>query len=361
MTRNQKATAETAPLRVASETATSVTQTTDITAQKPADDLAKETVDNEADAKLPQAEPNESRPDETLGSSAAIATNSADQKSVNTTSASQQQTGNDLGNPKMEAGDVAPGDRLPKSQPELKLADPSVVDADSAGQEPENKMGDSQPQSVDEKAQPAPSLDDLTRSAVEAQQVALKSDCYVTVLYFRGGLVLIELKAQLRKLGRRDFCEHTEAAGIKPWYRKRAMQIASHFKTEEACGGLPVLDALRAARKTPGTTTPKAPTKPTADAVSDSRPAATPLSTATAPTTGNTVTGTSNDDTAHTDGHTSDTPRVPRWRRAKKDDCAELTACEIDAGTKLLEAVEGDRQRAVHIVEVLTQLPQRLT
>ena len=87
-------------------------------------------------------------------------------------------------------------------------------------------------------------IEDLTKSIVETQGLALESDYCATVLYCRAGLQLVQLRATFRDLGRRDFCEYTLSTEIKPWFRKRAMKIARHHKTEDACQGLTVHDAL---------------------------------------------------------------------------------------------------------------------
>jgi hypothetical protein len=101
-----------------------------------------------------------------------------------------------------------------------------------------------------EKAQAAPfDPDELADAVAQIQQQAIESDCFTTVLYCRSGLKLLRLKSVFRELGRRDFCDHTENHGIKPWFRKRAMLIARHYGTEEACKGITLLDALHMARK----------------------------------------------------------------------------------------------------------------
>ena len=103
------------------------------------------------------------------------------------------------------------------------------------------------------KAQAAPfDADKTIKSVVAFQARAGKHGCFCTVLYCRSGLRLIEVKKVFKAVGRRDFCEHTERQGVQPWFRKRAMQIAQHFKTEERCKGILLLDALKMARKSGG-------------------------------------------------------------------------------------------------------------
>jgi hypothetical protein len=103
-----------------------------------------------------------------------------------------------------------------------------------------------------EKAQAAPfDLEARISRIAGLQRRALKHDRFCTVLYCRSGLQLIEVKKAFRSLGRRDFCGATERQGIQPWFRKRAMAIGRYFRTEEACKGIPLLEALKMSRKQP--------------------------------------------------------------------------------------------------------------
>ena len=134
------------------------------------------------------------------------------------------------------------------------------------------------------------------------------------------------------------FCSYTETAGIKPWFRKRAMQIAAKFKTDDACKDIPLLDALGIGQKEPIA----APVS--ADGVSPQHSTARTADTATATALG------------LPDPKADATSRgTPRWMTAKTENCDDLTGCEIEAGTRFLEAVQGNRDRAVHIIDVLCE------
>ena len=236
---------------------------------------------------------------------------------------------------------------------------PRMIEEESEEVAAEAKEPDSVSQAAaDEKAQVAPFyLGDLTQSALEKQQLALNAECSTTVLYRLAGIELLQLKARFRELRRRDFCAYTEAAGIKPWFRKRAMRIASHFKTEEACRNIPLLDALDEAKKQPTTNSQAVPAQDgqpinlpatrTGDTLSDESEGNADASAAAKAKKKQPLASASVDSQKMV-------PTTQRWRIAKTEDC-DLTPTEIDTGTRLLEVVNGDRERAGHVLDVLTE------
>ena len=130
-----------------------------------------------------------------------------------------------------------------------------------------------------ERAQALPfDLEAAIKSILRLQARTLKHDRFRTVLYCRSGLELIEVKKAFKALGRRDFCAATERQGIQPWFRKRAMAIARHFKTEEACKDIPLLAALRMSKRQPGTQQNHA-----AKSARNGRPSGTPAPRRTSP------------------------------------------------------------------------------
>ncbi len=144
----------------------------------------------------------------------------------------------------------------------------SVAPADSAGNDPSAAMPSgklptmgsspgSNATTKAEKAQAAPfDLDGRMQHVAALQERALKHDRFRTVIYCRSGLELIEVKKEFRALGRRDFCRCTKEHGIQPWFRKRAMRIARHFGSEEACKGIPLPEALRISKRYPAGSKP---------------------------------------------------------------------------------------------------------
>jgi hypothetical protein len=145
---------------------------------------------------------------------------------------------------KLDPHDLSKAVRLADGQQGATSAENLPGDAVPAGSGPNAKT---------EKAQAAPfDLAARLDRVVGLQGRALKHDRFRTLLYCRSGLELIEIKKAFKELGRRDFCVATKFHGIQPWFRKRAMQIARYFRTEEACKGIPLLEALKLSRKQPG-------------------------------------------------------------------------------------------------------------
>lgn len=186
------------------------------------------------------------------------------------------------------------------------------------------------PDTKDEMAQVAPfDLDAHLDRVAALQERSLKRDRFRTLLYCRSGLQLIEVKKALRAAGRRDFCKLAEQHGIRPWWRKRAMQIARHFRSEEACKGIPLLEALRMSKKRPAGVQGSRATKASRNGRSSSTPKPRKTNRPAPPN------GSASD---RQDNRAAAPPQPP------------VTAAEIDALTAFLEAVGGVR-RATYVFE----------
>lgn len=206
-----------------------------------------------------------------------------------------------------------------------------------------------------EMAQAAPfDVDSYVRNIVGLQARAVKHDRFRTLLYCRSGLRLIELKKAFKQLGRRDYCEYTELQGIEPWFRKRATQIARHFKSEEACKGIPLLEALKIAKTRPDDNPRQANAKPSQNGQ---------LRHAARTGTGNSATEHSTDSAnaaAESDYVTANLPggqtspldtsvNQNGQHRAEHGESTVVRQEEIDAAAAFIEAV-GDWRRAVQVL-----------
>ena len=198
----------------------------------------------------------------------------------------------------------------------------------------------SDPSAKTEKAQAAPfDLAARLDRIVGLQGRALKHDRFRTLLYCRSGLELIEIKKAFKKLGRRDFCAATERHGIQPWFRKRAMQIARHFKTEEACKGIRLLEALRMSKRQP------AAKSRVTKAGRNGRPSETPAPrSASSPASAG---GTAGDTPAA--GSVAGEPNTANLHETASVDVA-VSQEAVEAAAKLVEAAGGCQQAAIAVV-----------
>ena len=310
MNRKEKTTAETTPSRAESVMAT---QTTDMTTDKPAGDLADVEIKTN-DAAV--TEPHEDRLADVSSDLAAVENQAANQKSDDDSAATPHQ-----------------------------FAAAKVQSA------------------------PLPA-DELLATAVTNQHLALRSERRTTVLYYRAGRALLDVRDLFKKQGRRDFCGHTEAAGIEATFRKRSMQIAAHYESEADCDNLTLTQALEAVHRArfqwtqQQTIVSRQASRPHGLLNQLLRSVAQAEKTQPAPTQPGTSPGIDTAGAASARATSSDAPNVApaprtqlpagkRWSRSAQASYADLTPCEIDAGLRLLEVTNGDRQRSMHVLEVL--------